>query len=337
VFRRRAGFTLVELLVVIAIVGVLTALLLPAVQQSREAARRSQCANKMKQLALGVQNFENVKKVYPPTMDFSQSALPFTTWSGQARILPYLEENNLYSFVSFNQPFNTLTMPDGSKLTSHRVDTFVCPDELDDTVRMTNGQIDSYPLNYALNSGPWPVYDPNNPIGGLGPFFCNSRVRPSQISDGLSRTLMLAEVKAYTPVYRTAPAAATIPAGPSDICALNATEHLLGPDRNSNIGHAEWVDGKVFQAAFTTAFAPNTQVLCNYQGRQYDVDLASNKEGSSKTAITYAAITSRSYHGSLVNVALMDGSVRAVSNDIDVVLWRALSTRAGAEIIGQDF
>lgn len=327
----RFAFTLVELLIVIAIIAILVGLLLPAVQSTREAARRSQCANKLKQLALAVQNFENVNKVYPPTMSYNPTAPPLSTWSGLARVLPYLEETSLYSFVTFNQPFNTIVTPDGELLSSHRIDTFMCPDELNDQVRINNGQIDSYPSNYALNAGTWPVYDPRSPLGGLGPFFCNSRIRSSQISDGLSKTLMWAEAKTYTPVYRTAPVTATIPSQPADICSLTPSNYLLGPDLNSNMGHVEWVDGKVYLSAFTTVFVPNTPVVCTYNGQQYDVDFASNKEGSSTTAITYAAVTARSYHPMMVNVALMDGSVRSVSNDVDRALWRALSTRAGGE------
>ncbi|HTU25863.1 MAG TPA: H-X9-DG-CTERM domain-containing protein, partial [Pirellulales bacterium] len=82
-------------------------------------------------------------------------------------------------------------------------------------------------------------------------------------------------------------------------------------------------------------FTPNTGVLCNYQGANYDFDFVDSKEGGSTTVATHAALTSRSYHPSAVNSAFMDGSVHTVPNEIDLSVWQALSTKAGTEVLGE--
>src|SRR5262249_13325026 len=97
----------------------------------------------------------------------------------------------------------------------------------------------------------------------------------------------------------------------------------------------EWVDGKSFETAFTTTFVPNTYVTCA-STTGYDVDFISQTESGSTTIPTYSAMTSRSYHPEVVNAAMMDGSVRVGPNRIDISLWRALSTRAGGEIMSAE-
>jgi prepilin-type processing-associated H-X9-DG protein len=195
----------------------------------------------------------------------------------------------------------------------------------------------SYPSNYGLNLGTWLVYDPRTNKGGDGAFFPNSQLKHSNFTDGLSKTLMAAEVKAYTPYFRNAPSApATPPTQPSDICGYGG-QPRMGPNLMDNSGYTEWVDGKGHQAGVTSTFTPNTAVLCDNGGRQYDVSFNSQTEGGSNTVPTYAALTSRSYHPGGVNVALMDGSVRMITDVIDLPTWRAVSTRAGNEMAQQDY
>lgn len=336
----RFAFTLVELLVVIAIIGVLIGLLLPAVQAAREAARRTQCANNLKQLSLAMHNHENVKKEFPSTTNWSPTAAAGSTWSGQARILPYLEETTLFQRINFNVAYSSVLMPDGTKLMLNRIAPLMCASEVNDVLRVnaTTGAPSAYPLNYALNAGIWEVFDPKKGTGGVGAFSVNSRLRPKNFLDGLSKTLMFAEVKAYTPLFRKAPSTtATVPALPSEICGLGATDPKMGPDIMQNGGHVEWVDGKANHSAFTTVFTPNTRVACTNAGAEYDVDFVSSVESSSTSDVTYAAITARSYHAGVVNVAFMDASVKLIPNEIDQQVWRALSTRAGSETVRQDF
>lgn len=327
--KRRHGFTLVELLVVIAVIGVLVSLLLPAVQMAREAARRSHCKNNLKQIALATLNYESALRVFPPSF----CNLPGTTsaqnsggnWSAQARVLPYLEQETIYKAIDFRIGYDA--QPDIAVL---RVPHHLCPSEVNDRARLggTPPAPVHYPLNYAVNMGVWLVYDPVTQRGGLGAFHPNSGLVPSSFRDGLSNTLMLAEVKAFTPYFRNANNAPPIPpTDPAQICGLGG-QAKMGIVLDSNTGHTEWVDGRSHQAGFTTTFQPNTKVLCSVGGVTYDVDYTSRQEGVSLSDPTYAAVTARSYHPNLVNVAMMDGSVRSISDSIDLATWQALSTRA---------
>jgi len=117
-----------------------------------------------------------------------------------------------------------------------------------------------------------------------------------------------------------------------------APDKKMGPTTNDCTGHTEWPDGRVHHTGFTTTLTPNTKVLFNHSGKDQDCDFNSMQEGRSATVPTFAAITARSYHsGGIVNVALMDGSVRSVASSISLQTWRALGTRDGGEVIGSDW
>jgi len=333
---RRTAFTLVELLVVIAIIGVLVALLLPAVQAAREAARRTQCTNNLKQIALAVHNYEGSRQLFPPSFCWNRvTGNKGGSWSAFTRILPYVEENNIYLNVDFTQAYSNALLPDGSKLMTARISMLMCGSEVNDTMRLdAMGAPVSYPVNYGWNLGPWLIFNPVNNTGGTGAFFPNSGLRGKDFSDGLSNTLMISEVKAFTGSFRTTttPMSATPPVNPSDVCGFGGTAKV-GPNPSDNGGHVEWVDGKTFETGVTTTFTPNTVVSCSSGGMSYDIDFVNQTEGSSLTVSTYAVLTSRSYHPGSVNAAMMDGSVRSVADNVDLNLWRAISTRAGNEIM----
>ncbi len=336
--RPQHGFSLVELLVVIAVVGILIALLLPAVQAAREAARRMQCANNIKQLALAVHNYENSNRVFPPTFCWNKvSGDKGGNWSALARIMPFVEELSLYQGINFKVDYKTVMFPPGSTtpLMTNRIAAFMCPSEPNDTARLNaSGIPDAYPGNYVFNEGPWLIYDWANNRGGPGAFHPNSRLAHKAYIDGTSKTLMMSEVKTFTPLYRDAGSVpASMPSDPASICGMGGTAKM-GPTPNDNSGHVEWVDGKANHTGFTTTFAPNTRVECTNGALKYDVDWVNQRESTSATIPTYAAITARSHHPGMVNAALMDGSVRTVTDEIDIVIWRALSTRAGEEIVG---
>jgi prepilin-type processing-associated H-X9-DG protein len=221
---------------------------------------------------------------------------------------------------------------------STKIPIFMCPSEMNDRVRFdAAGNPYVYPLNYGFNFGTWFVYDPTTGSGGDGLFFPNARVRPPHITDGLSNTLCATEVKAFTSYVRnTASPGLAPPASPAAVTPLTAGGQLkLGPNINDNTGHTEWPDGRVHHSGFTTVFTPNTAVPFSSGGNSYDIDYNSRQEGSSATASTYAAITARSYHDAgIVNVLMMDGSVRAVGKGINLTIWRALGTRASGEVFG---
>ena len=126
------GFTLIELLVVIAIIAILVALILPAVQQAREAARRTECLNNLKQIALAVNLYEEVRRAYPPSFTTVQGQAT-DSWSVQARILPFLEQDAAYNRIDFGQPYSS-----SPEIKRMRVDTYLCPSEPKDNVRLKN-------------------------------------------------------------------------------------------------------------------------------------------------------------------------------------------------------
>jgi prepilin-type processing-associated H-X9-DG protein len=110
----------------------------------------------------------------------------------------------------------------------------------------------------------------------------------------------------------------------------------MGPTLMKNTGHTEWVDGRAHQTGFTTIFTPNTPVICEADGIPHDVDWTNQQEAKSSDVPTYAVVTARSYHNGVVNVALMDGSVRSMENHIALEVWRGLSTRDGREAVQVD-
>ena len=342
-----AAFTLVELLVVIAIIGTLIGLLLPAVQSAREAARRTSCQSNIRQLALAVHNYESVRRHFPPSMIHTPGTT-FTSnngsWGILGRTLPYLEEGAAAVKVDLEKPWD---QPPNSTtgVPTTRIAVFMCPTEKNDTVRTKNNAAFVYPFNYGFNFGTWFVYDGLTGAGGNGSFHPNSKFRAGMFSDGLSKTLCVAEVKAFTPYVRnTSDPGATYPPttppdSPAQIAALaggSPSDPKLGATTNDCTGHTEWPDGRVHHAGFTTVFTPNTKVPHTVNGIEHDIDYNSRQEGSSTTVKTFAAITSRSHHNGLVGVAMMDGSVRTVGDDVDRTVWRALSTRSGGEAVSLD-
>ena len=321
--RRSSGFTLVELLVVIAIIGVLVGLLLPAVQASREAARRTQCQNNMKQAALALQNYESAQKSFPPFCELPRTTT-FQPFSAQARLLPYLEQESVAKLIDLDIAVPFTTHPEVAKM---RISTYICPSEENDQERVTPTLV-YYPLNYCLNEGTWFIYDPVSNEAGDGAFAPNRAFKAGEISDGLSRTIAISECKAYQPnLWDTGnPAALGVapPTTPADLAAY------FGGTFDFN-GHTEWVEGDVHETGFTTTFPPNSEVSYNDGAGTYSIDLTSIRDGESTTSPTYAAVTARSFHPGQVNAAMLDGSVRVVANSIEPAIWRTAGTRAGEE------
>lgn len=335
--RRQRGFTLIELLVVIAIIAVLVALLLPAVQQAREAARRTQCKNNMKQVGLALHNYQTAVNAFPPI-----SVLPCngqtnaSPWSAQVRLLPYIEQTAAEDLVNYNDPIGfSSNTPNHQRVCQLRVAVYMCPSEVNDKARI-NGVAGNppihYPINYQMNEGTWFVFDPVSGAGGDGAFYPNRAMRPADIADGLSNTMFAAEAKVYQPNLWDSYNPSTLGvAPPNTVAALSA---YYGGTFDSN-GHTEWVEGDVHETGITTVFTPNTVVAYTMSGITYDVDVTSSRDGESATAPTYAAVTARSYHSGVVNVLMGDGGVRSINNSINLAVWRGLGTRAGKEVLGE--
>lgn len=327
----RVGFTLVELLVVIAIIGILVALLLPAVQAAREAARRSQCSNNLRQTILATHLYMDSYSIVPPAICLPPNGAG-GAWSAQARVLPYVEQLNLQNLIDFRFNYSdVVNAPQHAQVTSMKIPVFVCPSETRPTPRVS-GSVTHFPINYAVNLGTWFVYDPVTSQTGNGAFAVNGRLTAASFIDGTSNTLAFAEVKAYS--WRLSnsglPAAvgAPVPATVGDVLAYGGT---IG-----ETAHTEWVDGKALQTGFTAVFPPNAKVPYNVGGVLRDVDFGSRSESTIAASPTYGAITSRSYHPGIVQVSLMDGSVRSVSNTVDVAVWRAKASRDGGEALNWD-
>ena len=323
----RGGFTLIELLVVIAIIATLIALLLPAVQSAREAARRAQCSNNLKQIGLAMHNYAGVQDTLPP----GWKGCCWGTWL--VYVLPYLEQQAMYN--SWNFAGNNLWQPYGLydspfryggpanlTVTSTRVSSFCCPSD------GGNGNLiggASWPVtsqNYVVNFGntsatqdtsldgvPFlgaPFTDIGSPITAIygsstSPASIGGIIRLSAITDGLSNTLITSEV-------------------------------IVGQGFDLR-GFSWWFEG----AAFEGYLAPNSifpdlmqsQSYCNYPYQNNPPCAAA----PSIVAITNAA---RSRHHGGVNVGLADGSVRFVNDSINLFSWRAMSTTQGNEVISSD-
>lgn len=327
---RRRGFTLVELLVVIAIIGILIGMLLPAVQQVREAARRTACQNNMRQLGLALQNYASIAEKLP-LPGFYDMQDPHDSYSVHARLLPFLEQGNLYAQVDLNA--EPATQPD---VIRQRIATYICPSETQDRARVTATKT-TYPQNYGVNFGTWFLFDPVTSQGGDGALTLNRQTRLSEFRDGTSNTIVFSEVKAYQAYVRNTSEPndldAPYPNSVEEVLDLAASGSLRGP-----IGHTEWTDSPAHQSGVTFVLPPNTRVLFADNQTLVDIDVLTQVEGSSTTKPSYGVITSRSYHsGGLVNTAYMDGSVRSITGTIDLAVWRALGTRNGGEVIPGDY
>jgi prepilin-type processing-associated H-X9-DG protein len=207
-----------------------------------------------------------------------------------------------------------------------RVPVLICPSEQNDR-STTVDNIEQRPICYAANQGTWLVFNPAVNIVGDGVFEPNAKIGMKQIVDGTSKTLAFAEVKTYQPMLNPGSAGtAKIPDTPAQVAAL-------GGEFQPEDGHAGWVEGRAGQDGFTTTFPPNTLVSYTSGGTTYDIDYTSAEEGENATDITYAAVTSRSYHAGTVNAAMVDGSARNFASDTDQLVWRALGTRNGGEAV----
>ena len=314
-FREHRAFTLVELLVVITIIGLLIALLLPAVQAAREAGRRGQCANNLKQLCLAMGNYESAIGCFPPgALNKSfPTGFPRTTWA--IHLYPYIEQTTVYTQFRFDVTpgngvwTNPINCQGASPPTGAAVPTLLCPsDGRGGKVQNLSGYGPYARGNYAgffgnldYGSVQPPAAFPHKPAA----FGLNMVVAAADVHDGLSNTMAFGE--------------------------------MLTGLSNSDIRGVYWYDHVAASQIYTKNLpnSPTPDVIppwwCNGTQNRPGMNLPCIGGASDLTDNTAA---SRSAHPGGVHVGFCDGSVHFVLQGIDLVTWQALGTIAGGETIG---
>jgi prepilin-type N-terminal cleavage/methylation domain-containing protein/prepilin-type processing-associated H-X9-DG protein len=314
--NRRHAFTLVELLVVIAIIGILVGLLLPAVQAAREAGRRMSCSNNLKQIGLAMQNHHAAKNAFPPGR-----GTPFPlVFSTHAYLLPYLEKANLESLVDYNLPpltFGSFSGANNAKAATTSVEIFKCPSDA------ANGRVPGLSFgttNYVANVGSGTINSGNLGNGGDGVFFNGNPMSFHDLTDGSSNTVAFSEsilgngqTSGGTPPNDPAREVLEIAAGGQPTAANCGS----GGGSWSGQRGAKWINGHYGDTLYNHFYTPNAA--------QWDCG-----NGFHNMGLTAA----RSQHNGGVMVLLCDGSVRFVSNNVSLTVWRAIATRAQGEAVG---
>jgi prepilin-type N-terminal cleavage/methylation domain-containing protein/prepilin-type processing-associated H-X9-DG protein len=335
----RLGFTLIEVLVVIAIIAVFIALLLPAVQSAREAARRMQCVNNLKQLGIAIHNYEGVVGSLPPTLMITGRGTTVTWTNGFGafpRIIPFAEQGPLFNSINFDVDMLT---PPNTTIVVQVLHVLICPSEVRPPYRETAPGRRGV-ANYGFVTGDWYVWSGMTSLArNRSAFGPNQSKRLAEFTDGLSQTLFMSEGKAFMDYYRDCPALsnindpATIPPPDADPYAV-APEYLGGCVLRAGEGRTEWFESGSHHTGITTAWPPNRRIPGGPDFVFTDLDLTSSREKLGRP--TFAAATARSYHPGGVNILLGDGSVRFVRSTVDGRTWRALGTVAGSEAISAD-
>jgi prepilin-type processing-associated H-X9-DG protein len=310
---------LIELLVVIAIIAVLVGLLLPAVQKTREAANRMKCQNNLKQFGLALHSYHDAMGAFPPSRNFPNE----TSFSAHSRLLPYMEQTNLYQSISFAAPLGWAD-PVNALAVGTDVSIFLCPSDV--TAPIPAGWAGT---NYRANEGTSLVfgYGPSDDQGvntGMpapnGAFFCDSKYKMADFTDGTSTTAAMSEhifgdfsnsiATQNSDTFRPGTYPATPDQAMADCASIDWTN--LSYQGRSNVG-APWLYGYHSTTSYYHSAPPGT-MSCMFPPLRI-------------------MTTANSNHINGVNVLFMDGSVHFISYSVNLTAWRALGTRNGGEIV----
>jgi prepilin-type N-terminal cleavage/methylation domain-containing protein len=345
---RRAAFTLIELLVVIAIIAVLVALLLPAVQQAREAARRTQCKNNLKQLGLALHNYHDNFKFFPPHQTGSDVGNGHII-NGMVAILPQIDQAPRYQQVSGAMPaangggpwqaFGAVGWDTSYPPWIGQIPGLVCPSDSGLRGGGETGPIGFNNYRFCvgttiMRNGDWANWSSTRPTGVFSGWPYQFGV--SDILDGTSNTIAMAERcgGSVTNQRDVLGNIATVGGFPDpDVypltknpgvvqCAASAAGGVYIPSatvptiQNPWFAGSRWPDGRPYYSSCNTVLPPNgPSCMQNFDG-------------------DWALMTPTSRHTGIVQVLLADGSVKAVSQNINLVIWQGAGTRAGNEVLG---
>jgi prepilin-type N-terminal cleavage/methylation domain-containing protein/prepilin-type processing-associated H-X9-DG protein len=349
--RPRRGFTLIELLVVIAIIAVLIALLLPAVQAAREAARRTQCVNNLKQIGLALHNYHSINDTFPMGASLGVQNLPNAilakqNWSYLAALLPQIEGGALYNAINFNFGVDTNTAVTAYQVNStvinSQVKGFLCPSDPNagGTYKNSNNYYGSTGTTTNLtNAGPGATSLAAYPTTGMfGMQVCYGF---RHCTDGTSNTVAVCEAS----VGNSAQGAKTKDSGitnltsfPAGAVLQDASTNLAATQQGLQACSAAWqsgtggsvssVRGMVWSQGVMAYTLFNTVATPNSAGWSFC--------GNANTAGFTNYSEADSYHSGGVNTLMTDGSVRFVKSSISLMTWCALGTKGNGEVISSD-
>jgi len=330
----RRGFTLIELLVVIAIIAVLVALLLPAVQQAREAARRSQCKNNLKQIGIAMHSYHSSANLFPPGRIVNYVNGQGHCFSAYAHLLPALDQGTIYNLINFNaNPDDTGNS--NAAVTALILPMLQCPSDQQVVLQAGFGT-----HNYPMTTGTTLAVSPNNlqgtPINGV--FYENSNTSAVKITDGMSQTVCFSETVKSNPngpatwdgvsptngfVLNTGntnvPGGPALTSYPSQCSGANL---VLQQTRGS-----KWLYGAPGHSMYNHMRVPNDPNVDCRGGEPHSKDMTTDWPNLTHN------VTCHSLHSGGVHALFCDGHVQFISSNVDLGVWQALGTRNGGEVV----